>query len=76
MDKIIEILTELHPEHDFNNSADFIKDGLLDSFDIISLVTEIEEKFDVLIDAFDIVPENFNSVEAIVNMVRKNGGSI
>lgn len=76
MDKIYEILTELRPEFDFRSSKDFIEDGMLDSFDIISLVTEIEEQYDVLIDALDILPENFCNVEAIANVIRKNGGAI
>jgi len=75
MNIIYEILAELRPEFDYRNSKDFIQDGLLDSFDIISLVSELEEKYDILIDALDIVPENFCSVEAIASMVRKNGGN-
>lgn len=76
MDKIYGILTELRPEFNFRSSKDFIEDGMLDSFDIISLVTEIEEQYDVLIDALDILPENFCNVEAIANIIRKNGGAI
>ncbi len=76
MDKIYSILTELKPEYDFTTSIDFIDDGLLDSFDIISLVTRIEEEFDILIDGLDIVPENFKSVQAIKYLIIKNGGTI
>ena len=76
MDSIYEILLGLRPECDFRGSKDFIGDGMLDSFDIISLVTELEEKYNILIDALDIVPENFCSVQAITNVVRKNGGTI
>lgn len=76
MDAIYEILEELRPEFDFKESKDFIEDGLLDSFDIISLVSELEDKFDVLIDALDILPENFNSVDAIMQVIKKNGGTI
>ncbi|PWW08317.1 acyl carrier protein [Paenibacillus cellulosilyticus] len=76
MDKILGILTELRPEFDYTQSNDFIADGLLDSFDMISLVSELEEKFNVTIDALDIVPENFGGVEAIVNMIRKNGAEV
>lgn len=49
---------------------------MLDSFDIISLVTALEENYKILIDAFDILPENFCSIEAITNLVRKNGGVV
>lgn len=76
MDVIYEILEELRPEFNFKESEDFIEDGLLDSFDVISLVSELEDKFDVLIDALDILPENFNTVESIAAVVNKNGGEI
>lgn len=76
MEKIYEILGQLRPEFDFRGSADFIEEGLLDSFDIVSFVTELEDTFDCLIDALDIVPENFNTVEHVIGVVRKNGGQI
>jgi len=76
MDKIYEILMELRSEYNFHNSKDFIVDGILDSFDIISLVTALEETYDIHIDALDILPENFCSVEAIANLVRKSGGDV
>lgn len=76
MEKIYEFLNELHPEYDFISNGGVIEEGVLDSFDIISLVTMIEEEYDVIIDALDIVPENFNSVESIANIIRKHGGTI
>lgn len=76
MDKIYEILAQLRPEFDFKNSKDFIEDGLLDSFDIVSLVTELEAASGCLIDALDILPENFDSVEHILSVVQKNGGNL
>ena len=76
MEKIYEILSGLRPEFDFRSSKDFIVDGMLDSFDIVSLVTELEEQFNILVDALDILPENFNNVEAIAKVVRKNGGVV
>ncbi|MDP1510650.1 acyl carrier protein [Paenibacillus sp. CMAA1739] len=76
MDKIYGILNELHPEFEYKQSNDFIADGLLDSFDIVSLVVELEEKFNVTIDALDIVPENFDSIEAIARVIQKNGGTV
>ena len=65
MNKIIEILQDLRPEYDFTQSKDFIADGYLDSFDIVSLVSSLEENYGILIDALDILPENFCSIEAI-----------
>lgn len=76
MDKIIAILTELRPEFDYRASSNYIEDGMLDSFDIVSLVTELEDQYGILIDALDILPENFSSAEAIAGVVRKNGGSV
>lgn len=76
MERIYEILNELRPDFDFKTSDDFIADGFLDSFDVVSLVTELEDSFDCLIDALDVVPENFCTVDQIAAIVRKNGGTI
>lgn len=73
MDVIYEILEGIRPEFDFKASTDFMEDGLLDSFDMVTLVADLEAKFDVLIDALDIVPENFISVDAISELVKKSG---
>jgi acyl carrier protein len=71
--KIIEILTEIRPEFDFNSeSTGFIAKGMLDSFDIISIVSDMEENFEIVIDGAEILPENFDSIEAIVNLIDKN----
>lgn len=76
MEQILHILEGLRPEFDFRTSSDFIGDGYLDSFDIISLISELEENYHILIDALDILPENFSSTAAIVGVVKKNGGAI
>lgn len=76
MDKIYELLLEIRPEYDFKVNNGIIEEGVLDSFDLISLVTMVEEQFDIFIDALDIIPENFSSIEAIANVIRKNGGEI
>ena len=73
-EQILEMLAELRPEFDFTESEDFVMDGLLDSFDIISLSTMLEEKYGITIDGLDIVPENFSSVDAIIALVKKSGG--
>lgn len=75
MDKIIELLKEIRPEFDFENSEDFIEDGYLDSFDVVSLVELLESTFGIVIDGLDILPENFQNVKAIADIVAKNGGS-
>lgn len=76
MDKILNILEEIRPEVDFKKSEDFIADGYLDSFDIVTLVSALEENYGVLIDALDILPENFSNVEAIYNLLKKNGADL
>lgn len=70
--KIIEILTEIRPEFDFNvDDTDFMSKGMLDSFDIISIVSDIEDAFGYAIDGAKILPENFDSIEAILNLIDK-----
>jgi acyl carrier protein len=71
--KIIEILTEIRPEFDFNQNVDFIEAGMLDSFDVVMLVTALDEKFGISIDGVDVLPENFSSVEKIESLLKKNG---
>ena len=71
MEKLLEILNELHPEVDFENNESLIDDGILDSLDIVSLVTEIYAEFDVTIPAEEIIPENFNSAKALMALITK-----
>ena len=71
MEKLLEILSDLHPEVDFENNESLIDDGILDSLDIVSLVTEIYAEFDVTIPAEEIVPENFNSAKALMALITK-----
>ncbi len=71
MEQLIEILNSLHPDVDFENTQDLIDDGILDSLDIVTLVTEIDAIFGVTIPAEEIVPENFNSAEALMDLIEK-----
>ena len=71
MEQLLEILASLHPDVDFENSTDLIDDGILDSLDIVTLVTEINSVFDVTIPAEEIVPENFNSAEALMELIER-----
>ena len=71
--KIISILSELRPEFDFNESLNFIEEGMLDSFDIINLVTTLDSEFGISIDGMDVLPDNFSSVERIEALLKKNG---
>ena len=71
-ERVLNILMEIRPEFDFESSDDFVMDGFLDSFDIVSLVSMLEEEYDVKIDGLDIIPENFASISSIVKMVEKS----
>lgn len=71
MKTIEQILSEIRPEADFNSSTNFIDDALLDSLDMIRLISDIDENFSISIDGSDIAPENFMSTEAIKQMVKK-----
>lgn len=70
MDELLEILKGIRPDVDFENEDKLIDAGFLDSFDIIALVGEIDEAFGVSIDAGDLEPENFNSVEAMWKLIQ------
>lgn len=72
-DRIIHVLNEIRPEFDFAAETDFISNGMLDSFDLISLVSSLDEEFNVSIDGVDVIPENFENIESIENLLRKKG---
>ena len=69
MNELMNILEELRPDVDFENDTGLIDNGILDSFDIVSLVGELNDAFDIEINPTDLVPENFNSAEAIFALV-------
>ncbi len=71
-EKIFSILKEIRPEFDFEESDNFVEDGYLDSFDIVTLVSELETAFDVVIDGLDVLPENFETVQDICNLISQN----
>ena len=71
MDELMEILEEIKPDVDFAACDTLIDDGILDSFDILNLVSELNDAFDIEITPVDIVPENFNSAEALWKMVKR-----
>jgi len=68
---VIDALNDIRPEANFLNARDFIEEGLLDSFDIVTLVASLDTKFKVSIPGTDIVPENFKSVESIENLLKR-----
>ncbi len=68
-----EILKEIRPEFDFTASQDFIADGMLDSFDMVTLVAALDKAHGISISGVDIVPENFQNLQTIAALLRKNG---
>jgi len=71
METILEILRSLHPDIDYETNRSLIDDGVLDSFDLIEIIAEISDKFDVTITANEIIPENFNSADALHALVER-----
>lgn len=71
MEALYKILKELHPEVDFDAETDLIGNGVLDSLDIVTLITEINSAYDVNIPAEEILPENFGSVQAIYALITR-----
>lgn len=67
----MEILTEIRPDVDFENETSLIDDGILDSMDIVSLVGELDDAFDVTVGVENLLPENFNSVDAMVKLIER-----
>ena len=70
-EEIMEILTGVRSDVDFENSTKLIDDGILESLDIVAIVGEFNETFDVEISVEDLVPENFNSVDAMVELITR-----
>ena len=71
METLIEILEELRPDVDFADEKSLITGGVFDSFDIITLVSRLSDEFDITIRPADLLPENFNSAEAMLAMIEK-----
>lgn len=71
MDELMEILEELRPDVNFEKETALIDDGVLDSFDIVALVGELNEAFDIEIKPNNLVPENFNSANAMMALIEQ-----
>lgn len=71
MEQLLEILKGIRPDVDFANETALIDDGILDSFDVVSIISELDDSFDVQIRINELDPENFNSAEAIWNLVQQ-----
>lgn len=71
MEQLIEIMQNLHPDVDFETYEGLVDDGILDSLDIVTLITDINDAFDVSIPAEEILPENFNSASALWELIER-----
>ncbi len=74
MEELMELLSALKPEIDFERETELIDDGLLESFDVITLIAEIEDQFGVEVPAEEIIPENFNSAKGMWKLLEKIKG--
>ena len=74
-EEIISILNDLRPEFDFTDDVNFIEEGMLDSFDVVSLVDELESQFNIKINGTDVIAENFSTLDKIEALVKKNGAA-
>ena len=71
MEKLLEILSSIRSDVDFENETKLIDNNILDSFDIVSIVSELNDYYEITITADDLEPENFNSAAAILALVEK-----
>ena len=71
MRTIEEILKDIRPEFDFTASQDFVGDGMLDSYDIVTLVSDLDKAYGISISGVDIVPEHFRNIASIEGLLRK-----
>jgi acyl carrier protein len=76
MSDLITTLKTIRPEADFSQSKNFIEDGLLDSFDVVTLVATLDKNYGISIPGTDIVPENFQDLQAIEALLRKSGAKL
>lgn len=71
MEELIKILTDLHPDVDFMKDERLVDGKILDSFDIVTIIAEVDNAYDVAIPAEEIVPENFNSVKSLYSLIKR-----
>ena len=71
MEELLDLLKGVRADVDFENETELIDDGILDSFDVVAIISEIEDRFGVQIRINELDPENFNSAESIWNLIQK-----
>ena len=76
MKTLPDVLKEIRPEFDFTTSSDFINDGMLDSFDMVTLVAALDKNYGISIQGTDILPENFKNLQTIEALLRQCGAKV
>ena len=71
-EKLVKILMDINPDIDYEKEISLVDDGLFDSLEVMTIVTEIEDRFHIDIDPDDVIAENFNSIEKILKIIEKN----
>lgn len=69
MDKLLALLKKVKPNVDFENNDALVDDGIIDSLDVISIIAEVSEQYGIVIPNDEIIPDNFNSVEALKELI-------
>ena len=70
--EILKILNEIRPEYDFSSVDSFVASGMLDSFDVVTLVTMLDESFHISIEGVDVIPANFETLDSIERLINKS----
>lgn len=71
MEELLEILKDIHSDVDYDTCETLIDDGIFDSFDIVTIVAEVGDRFDILIPPQEIIPENFNSARSLFALIER-----
>ena len=71
MERLLEILEEIRPDIDFLNEKNLLDGGFLDSFDVVSIISELNDEYEISIRVTELTPANFNSVDSIMGMVER-----
>ncbi len=71
MEELLRIMSEVRPDIDFETETRLIDDEMLDSLDIVAIVTDVNDEFDVEINVNDLLPENFNSAKALYELIQR-----
>ncbi|MDM8109284.1 acyl carrier protein [Phascolarctobacterium faecium] len=74
MEKLYALLEDIRPDVDFRNTNTLVTDGFIDSFDIVTIIASIENEFSVEIPVDSMLPENFESAEAIMKLIDRAKG--